>query len=185
MVYAVLDAANDVADPFIPDALVDDIEGLAVIPGFNFPAIPGIPCPSGEPNFNFLMPNISLLDVPKSLTNENQFIAFTDENDRQLGAIRAESITNWCDRYLDLNYFMTVLNSFAGVTEISLDPVALASTGVKYGINGATVLFTLVNAYNSIGVECSSGFGDYAEWLERIDHNEQIHTGDIVGVIGG
>jgi len=166
------------------DDIVDDAPSIRT-PAFTIPGIDPLTCPNGEANFDFLVPNISLMEVPNSLTNENQFIAFTDENDMKLGAIRAESIPNWCDRYLDLNYFMTVLNSFAGVTEISIDPVALSSTVVKYGINGATVLFSIVNSYNSIGVEYSSGYGDYAEWLERLDHNEKIHTGDIVGVIGG
>ncbi len=35
------------------------------------------------------------------------------------------------------------------------------------------------------GVTFESGAGDYAEWLERADHNEKINVGDVVGVIGG
>ena len=33
-------------------------------------------------------------------------------------------------------------------------------------------------------VTYESGSGDYAEWLERADHNEKISVGDVVGVIG-
>jgi hypothetical protein len=33
-------------------------------------------------------------------------------------------------------------------------------------------------------VTYESGSGDYAEWLERADHNEKIGVGDVVGVIG-
>ena len=40
-------------------------------------------------------------------------------------------------------------------------------------------------SYKDIGVVYSSGNGDYAEWLERVYANENISTGDIVGVIGG
>jgi hypothetical protein len=40
-------------------------------------------------------------------------------------------------------------------------------------------------SYLQIGVEYSSGNGDYAEWLERVDPTESISAGDIVGVIGG
>lgn len=34
------------------------------------------------------------------------------------------------------------------------------------------------------GVTYETGSGDYAEWLERGDHNEKISIGDVVGVIG-
>ncbi len=34
------------------------------------------------------------------------------------------------------------------------------------------------------GVTYETGSGDYAEWLERADHNEKISIGDVVGVIG-
>lgn len=35
------------------------------------------------------------------------------------------------------------------------------------------------------GITFESGSGDYAEWLERADHNENIGIGDVVGVVGG
>jgi uncharacterized small protein (DUF1192 family) len=35
------------------------------------------------------------------------------------------------------------------------------------------------------GVTYETGSGDYAEWLERADHNETINIGDVVGVVGG
>jgi len=40
-------------------------------------------------------------------------------------------------------------------------------------------------AANKMGVEYSSGHGDYAEWLERADHAETIGYGDIVGIRAG
>jgi hypothetical protein len=33
-------------------------------------------------------------------------------------------------------------------------------------------------------VTYESGSGDYAEWLERADHNEKIGIGDVVGIVG-
>lgn len=180
-----LEELNDIADAFIDDDWIDDIEGDVVVPGFSIPGIPTLNCPNQDPNFSFTMPNVALSDVSNSLDNDNQFIQFTDKDGRQLGSVRAESITNWCDRYLDLAYFMTVINSFVGVTEISVDPVALGSTAFKYGVNGVTIMFNAVQSYNSIGVEYSSGFGDYAEWLERANPEESISSGDIVGVRGG
>jgi len=35
------------------------------------------------------------------------------------------------------------------------------------------------------GITYESGSGDYAEWLERADHNEKMGIGDVVGVVGG
>jgi hypothetical protein len=35
------------------------------------------------------------------------------------------------------------------------------------------------------GITYESGSGDYAEWLERADHNEKIGFGDVVSVTGG
>jgi translation elongation factor EF-1beta len=35
------------------------------------------------------------------------------------------------------------------------------------------------------GVTYESGSGDYAEWLERANHDETITIGDVVGVVGG
>ena len=40
-------------------------------------------------------------------------------------------------------------------------------------------------AFEGSGVTYESGSGDYAEWLERIDHEESMHAGEIVGVFGG
>ena len=44
---------------------------------------------------------------------------------------------------------------------------------------------TAITAFTKLGVEYSSGSGDYAEWLQRIDTKELITPGDIVAVIGG
>ncbi|MBI5773447.1 MAG: hypothetical protein HZA89_06860 [Verrucomicrobia bacterium] len=40
-------------------------------------------------------------------------------------------------------------------------------------------------ALEGSGVTYESGSGDYAEWLERLDHNEKMKWGEIVGVVGG
>ncbi len=47
---------------------------------------------------------------------------------------------------------------------------------------GAALLFAV--SFLS-GITYESGSGDYAEWLERADHNEKINVGDVVGVFGG
>lgn len=153
-----------------------------------FPEIPGIPVPScpAPPELSLWeLPNFQLVSVPNSLTNENQFIQFLDKDDRQLGSIRALSIEEWGYSYLNLTYFLNVFNSFAGVTVIGLDPTQIAETLGKYAINGLAIISNLTTAYNSIGVEYSSGFGDYAEWLPRVNVSERITPGDIVAVRAG
>lgn len=110
---------------------------------------------------------------PNSLTNENQYIIFKDKDDRELGSIRAQSVPEWKERYLDENYFVKLMAGMVG-----LDPVS--------GFAGAVAGFSdLADAYNHIGVEYKSGHGDYAEWLERSDAAEIISAGDIVAVKGG
>lgn len=112
-------------------------------------------------------------NVDNSLTKENQFLSFVDKEDRQLGSINAVSLGNWADGYFDLFYVMEFVGAVA-----TIDPVK-SFTGF-YGKYAEAA-----KSYNSIGVEYTSGHGDYAEWLERIDHAEVISRGDIVAVKGG
>jgi hypothetical protein len=51
--------------------------------------------------------------------------------------------------------------------------------------SGSAQISNLTDRFNKLGVEYSSGNGDYAEWLERIDQNEYLSAGDIVAVKGG
>lgn len=185
LVVGGINDAGPVGDLLIPDALVPEATGKIFAPVVTIPAIPNVSCPALPSLDNFNLPNFSLISVPNSLSSENKFIQFTDKDDRQLGAIEAQSINEWCVDYLDRNFFLNIFNSFAGVTVIGLDPTQIAETAVKYGINGFAQLSNIVDAYNSIGVQYNSGFGDYAEWLERKNANELISAGDIVAVVGG
>ena len=163
-----------------------DVPAANIINSFlAFPMITEPDCDAFPPLSDWSLPNFRLTSVPNSLTHENHYLQFTDKDDRQLGAVRAESITQWCDRYLSLTFFLNIFNSFAGVTVVGIDPSQLAETGVKYAINGLAQIVNVVDAYNSIGVEYSSGFGDYAEWLERAESSEEIYAGDIVSVKAG
>ena len=173
--------------PDVPELPENDevLFGGITLPILTLDTIVHLVCPARPTMSGFSLPNFKLTNVNNTLTNENQYLQFTDKDDRQLGAVRAESIEQWTGRYLGLTYFLNVFNSFAGVTVIGLDPTQLAETFVKYAINGLTQVSSIADAYNSIGVEYSSGFGDYAEWLERADHLENIKPGDIVGVSAG
>jgi hypothetical protein len=119
------------------------------------------------------MPNISFVNVNNSLTTANQFLSFKDKEGRELGSVRALSVTEWGNTYFDGVYLVNFLSN-----TISLDPLDIALSCVRE--------FTvLADDYNHIGVEYASGHGDYAEWLERVDPAESISRGDIVAVIGG
>jgi hypothetical protein len=136
------------------------------------PPIPNIDCSAlGLPSLS--VPNINFTNVSNSLTNDNQFISFVDKNDRQLGSIRAQSVTDWEFNYLDGTYFVNLMAGMVGIDVVN---------GVANAIAGFT---NMAKSYNSIGVEYASGHGDYAEWLERSNPTEFISAGDIVGVKGG
>ncbi len=136
------------------------------------PSLPQIPVSTiGLPTFN--MPTISFTNVPNSLRNQNEYIKFLDQGDRQVGTIRAQSIVEWELSFLDGVFFTNILADLVGIDFVS-------------GSYGLIKAFTNVtDGYNKIGVEFVSGHGDYAEWLPRIDAKEHIAAGDIVGIKGG
>jgi hypothetical protein len=165
---------------------------VPAIPRIAFPGIniPTIPLNVGIPNtFNFvpalpLLPengisNVSLPIIPtsvvsNSLTKENAYITFADKDGRVAGSIRAQSLQDFRDNtLLDNVYVLNVLSSFVGIDLVD---------GVTAGITSVT---NLVDEFNDLGVEYSSGNGDYAEWLERRNPEEYLSAGDIVAVKSG
>jgi len=148
-----------------------NIPSLPVIPQVTvMPAIPQIGCGS-LPSISF--PNFVFNNVNNTLSKENEFISFVDKDDRKLGAIRAQSIQNFSYDYFDGQKMLEIAGELIGI-DLADDFVSLVA-----GISQMAV------DYNKIGVEYSSGNGDYAEWLERKDAKEDISFGDIVGVKGG
>lgn len=164
------------------------------IPSVNLPNIP-IPIPPGSiPDPSRYVPslpvNLPLTGLPRvdlpnlsasqwpvlstSLTKENEYITFQDVDGRKTGTIRAQSFEDFRDNTIfDNVYVLEVLADFVGVD--LLDGIA----------SGSAAISNLIDEFNKIGVEYSSGNGDYAEWLERTDLNEYITAGDIVAVKGG
>jgi hypothetical protein len=122
---------------------------------------------------SFTLPNLAVQDVNNSLTSENQFISFRDKENRELGSISAQSVEDWQFDFFDGKYFTDLMGEVVGLDILS-------------GVVGAYNKFSDISeSYNQMGVTYNSGHGDYAEWLERLDHNENISNGDIVGVRGG
>ncbi|RMB58049.1 hypothetical protein EAX61_10550 [Dokdonia sinensis] len=144
------------------------------------------PIPDLIPNLPINLPTTGLRDVQfpniptgdtangDSLDKGNVFIAFQDKEDRQLGAIRAQSLKDFKDATIcNPIYLQEVIASFVGVD--LLDGI----------VSGVVQMSSLIDEYNSFGVEYASGNGDYAEWLERANHEEYLSAGDIVAVKGG
>jgi hypothetical protein len=147
------------------------IPALNVLPRVTvMPEIPRIPC-GNLPSLS--LPVLSFTSVDNSLSKENEFVVFEDKEGRKLGSIRAQSIENFSYDYFD------------GLKIMSLAEQMIGLDLVKDILGVAVGMYEMADAYNSIGVEYSSGNGDYAEWLERTDPREAISTGDIIGVKGG
>lgn len=167
--------------PAIPDVALT----IPAIPSvaLTIPKIPTVDLESlGIPSIDFSdfdfwgVPTLCLDDVTVSpLNKENVFIRFTDADDLKLGSIRAVSVKDWAVDYLNPVFLYGLYEA------ISSSVVDKKHALYHFQIEGKKAL----RAYAAIGVEYSSGNGDYAEWLLRTDANEAIYKGDIVGVIGG
>jgi|GEM_PF-1881277 len=153
------------------------------LPSFTMvPKIPGISFSSlgideiDIKNLEFWgVPNICMDEVVSNpLNHENEFIQFSDYDDVRLGAIKAQSVGDWVTNTLTPQFFFGLRGALTS---------ALDKKHAQYHFKGK--IMEAISTYPNIGVEYSSGNGDYAEWLERIDHNENISSGDIVAVKGG
>ncbi len=171
--------------PKLPDITIPAIPNFAIpaLPTLTIPAIPnidltsiGVPeIPLGDLDF-WGVPSICMIDeTTNPLNNENVFIRFTDKADLKLGSIRAVSVVDWATDFLNPIFLYGLREAFTS----SVADKKHALYHVKYEAKKA------LKAYAEIGVEYSSGNGDYAEWLCRVNPEEFISKGDIVGVIGG
>ena len=155
-----------------------DIDGFNLIPvipplSLGFLGIDAIPIT----DLSFWgVPNLCFNDTPGSnpLNNENEFIRFSDDSNHKMGSIRAVSLTDWSNNYLTPSYLFKLHGAITS---------AVDKKHGRYHFKGE--LTKALEDYKNIGVEYSSGNGDYAEWLERVEKEEMISAGDIVGVIGG
>ena len=112
-------------------------------------------------------------DYSAVLNNSNEYISFRDKDDVQLGTIKAQSLSDWAAAHLNNMYVFDLMARLVGIDV----PEAIMEV--------QSIVKDLAFSYINIGVEYSSGNGDYAEWLERIDPDEVITKGDIVAVKGG
>ncbi|MEL6811529.1 MAG: hypothetical protein AAFP76_09360 [Bacteroidota bacterium] len=150
------------------------IPGQNLLPGINnfIPSLPFLDQTGGLPNVEF--PNIPRQNVANSLSKANEYVSFQDKDGRVTGSIRAQSLEDFANETVcNPVYLMNVLSKFVGVD--LLDGI----------VAGSVEMTNLIDKFNSIGVEYTSGNGDYAEWLPRANFEEFISAGDIVAVSGG
>jgi hypothetical protein len=83
----------------------------------------------------------------------------------------------------------TGMQAFALAVNITEDIASDAGFDGSDAISLAALLsyegFNIGMAFANVGVSFQSGGADYAEYLPRTDENEQVSSGDIVGVFGG
>ncbi len=71
------------------------------------------------------------------------------------------------------------------ITACAPGPADIAYAAFNVASRAAQMVVTQVLLWDNLGVSYESSSGDYAEWLERLDAEESIVPGDIVGVFGG
>ena len=122
------------------------------------------------------VPDFCITDnVNDPLNNKNEFITFSDFENKTMGAVRAESVEDWKNNYLFSPLFLYKL--YRAINS------AMDKKHARYHFTDK--IFEASVDYYKTGVEYSSGNGDYAEWLERVNPDEIINAGDIVAVTGG
>ncbi|MBK9489692.1 MAG: hypothetical protein IPO07_13580 [Haliscomenobacter sp.] len=108
--------------------------------------------------------------------------------------IDPEVLTNF-ESQLFSNYTQDILSNsitvFGSIAQTAaslasvLDPEDIFSNGVDLVVDITNLVLVGGFADLNLGVAFESGAGDYAEWLPRVDPNEAMSFGDVVGVNGG
>lgn len=134
--------------------------------------------------------------------NDNNFISFFNNSGGVVGRIEGETFDEATStpEYIFENALLVAEEIKAAVNVgLSFIPTTVAGIGVSAGPCGSCIAMAAADlvlasanliGYNvfateNLGVTYQSGSADYAEWLERINPNENITAGDIVGVFGG
>ncbi|HEV7780060.1 MAG TPA: hypothetical protein VGO58_02285 [Chitinophagaceae bacterium] len=156
--------------------ILPEFTAMPEIPNIDLTSIGIDPIDIGSVSF-WGVPDLCLTDVPGSspMNNSNEFIRFTDKNDAKMGAIRAVSVTDWATNYLNPSFMYKL---YGALTSSKADKFH-----AQYHFKNE--LSVALKDYAALGVEYTSGNGDYAEWLERAETKELITPGDIVAVKGG
>ena len=124
----------------------------------------------------------TLIPIPGIRTNS--FVTFFDDFlDGRAGRIAGENLVDYGldPKNIALAAYMIVLTAAEISAAANASPASFISFGAELIELGTITAIEL----SQLGVSYRSGFADYAEWLERINPNEVIQKGEIVGVFGG
>ncbi len=135
--------------------------------------------------------------------NSNNFITFFNSGGNAVGRIEGETTGEvasspefiFNNSILVAQEILSIANVASSFTPVATvgTPVAQAGPCTPCIIRAAADLILAtanlaaynIFAFNNLGVSYQSGSADYAEWLERINPNEIILPGEIVGVTSG
>lgn len=176
-----LDFLGEIDPIYIPGLTIPSVpvipEEITVMPKLPEISIPGLPSFDFNDLSFWSIPSICLSDDAGStpMNNTNEFIRFTDKNDKKMGSVRGVSLNDFAKNYLNPIFLFKLRGA---ITSSTVDKFH-----ARYHFQAE--IFKVIQDYATLGVEYSSGNGDYAEWLPRIDKSETINAGDIVGVVSG
>ena len=146
-----------------------------------------------------------VIEVDGSRDNGNNFVTFRDDNGIQ-GRIEGQTVTEVedSDEYKTQVTLLTIqtVSLAADIVGLGVEAVGLiagvfsagaaigvgaqvVSAGVALAAYGIELANFLDYAEANAGVSYASGNGDYAEWLERGEKENDMVFGQIVGVKGG
>jgi len=131
------------------------------------------------------------IKVNGSRNGDNSFMGFFDQSGMQ-GQITGQTLSEAAQ---DPEFIYTNVLYAAKVIVMAVNIVVAGATfwevsNLTGDIADAVFLAAEIIGYNvfaltNLGVSYSSGSGDYAEWLPKMNENEMIQFGEVVGVFGG
>lgn len=124
--------------------------------------------------------------------NSNNFLSFSGANNIRYGRVEGQTTSELTNSFVFIWYATQAsLETAFQVAMVVVDLVGI-DDGDAAIVEGVEMVDAIANwagqntyALANVGVSFSSGFGDYAEWLEKEHLSESFNYGDIVGVTGG
>ncbi len=124
-------------------------------------------------------------------STNNNYITFLNGSESIVGRIEGETLGElhfrnweflWSTTMYSLDFALTLAEAAASAPNHGAEVAVVAANAAKIIIE---YIEWEVNRCLTQGVNYASSAGDYAEYLERLNPDEIIHPGDIVGVFGG
>jgi hypothetical protein len=124
----------------------------------------------------------------------NNFVTFLNQSNGVAGRIEGQSLYelrhSWSYIFqFGRKTFQYLRDCYNVGSNLAPDPSPKIANAIGYGISAVARYIALIEwvdrTENNVGVLYESGSGDYAEYLKRLNIDENIEAADIVGVFGG